>query len=589
MAKAWINGIEIRGSFTNPQYVGYAPDLTGLSIWALLDGGSERDITSSTSDYSVSPSTWASIGNQTLTITYTGSTWAYTNTPTDSITANVVEYSESPSPSLSGIPYQKDRLELAKYNFQVVLDYHENVPESTDHFSDYYDYLEGIRFCEIPVEVDYAYGYIDGEGWHYENNGGLAKNPIDIYKIKKDHNYFVFKGADATSGSRFRVCTVNEDIRLKTSGTSLMQAIISKNESTKAYETIGYAYNNPDYNGTKTPFFRASDDGWLLIQKDNNYTTGLSCYVFDLTTPVPQIVDPELDESLFDIDSNGKIALKSSVDKNTIFGDRIIPDTVGGVTVTGLGDNCFDGCFALNSLEFPSTVTSFGDYSLANTGLRGFTFPSTVTAVGDYAFYNCGGITSITVPSTVQTFGDYVFAHCRKLTTATIQPQFTKLYGTFSECSRLTNVTIPNTVTNNGYLFNSCEKLNYMPSMPNATQLMERVFYDTGLVNAVIPNNFTYLAWHSFRYCDNLLTIVIPSSVTTISITAITRDRSLNWIEFQGATPPTIIADSSSVALFSDTNDCPIYVPDAAVNDYKTATGWTDVASRIVGVSNRPA
>lgn len=33
------------------------------------------------------------------------------------------------------IQTQKDRLELAKYNFQVVLDYHENVPESTDHFS----------------------------------------------------------------------------------------------------------------------------------------------------------------------------------------------------------------------------------------------------------------------------------------------------------------------------------------------------------------------------------------------------------------------------------------------------------------------
>lgn len=78
------------------------------------------------------------------------------------------------------IQTQKDRLELVKYNFQVVLDYHENVPESTDHFSDYYDYLEGIRFCEIPVEVDYAYGYIDGEGWHYENNGVVGQNNLIV-------------------------------------------------------------------------------------------------------------------------------------------------------------------------------------------------------------------------------------------------------------------------------------------------------------------------------------------------------------------------------------------------------------------------
>ena len=489
------------------------------------------------------------------------------------------------------IQTQKERLELAKYNWRVAFDYVGGpAPYKTDSFFNYIDYLSNVRFCEIPVEFDYPYGYVDGNGWHYEDNGGVAKNPIDIYAIKKDHNYYILRGADSLGATRFRVCTVNVDIREKTSGTYCMQALLKQDAPTQPYATLIYGvsntnrYKNPDYNNALTPFFRAADDGWLLIQKSNTTQLGLSCFVFDLGVPVPQITDPILDESLFDIDSNGVITLKSSVDKDKITGDRIVPDTVDGVTVTGIGNNCFEECYGLNSIEFPSTVTSIGDYAFHSTGLLSFTFPSTVTSVGEYAFSNCRGLTSITVPSTVTSLGDYAFRYCIKLESATVNASITRMYGTFYDCQKLASVTMPSNLLTIDYCFYSAGIMD-LPVMTGITHINERAFFNAHLVNVVIPNSVTYLSYHSFRYCDHMISIIVPSSVTSMASSAITMDRLLQWVEFQGTTPPTIAEDN--VPFLISTNNCPIYVPDAAVNAYKTASVWSTVADRIVSAANR--
>ena len=455
---------------------------------------------------------------------------------------------------------QFDRLELAKENWQIVLDYHEAPPEPTDLFSDYYDYLAGIYFCEIPETVDYGYGYIDGNGWHYEDKGYVA-NPIDIYKIKKDHEYFILRGADSNGATRFRVCTVNEDIRLKTSGTSCMQPINNENAPTTAYATMT-KYSNPNYSNAKTPFFKASGDGWLLIQKDNVGTLGLSCYVFDLTTPVPMSSSDSghtMDESFFDIDSNGIVTFKSSVDKSTLSGRKGIPDTVNGITVTGIGDHCFDGT-NVAAVEMPSTVTSFGDYAFKGCPFVYFTIPSTVTSIGDYAFENCNLIREVTVPATVTTIGVGLFKNCRVLAEAKILGARNTLDETFYNCPACYfNLPSILTVTNGAFYGNT--KLLDMTKFPDLV--------------TIGPN--------AFNGCTGFTSLSIPSTVTSIGANAFANCTSLTEIILSVTTPPTL-SDSNA---FYNTNDCPIYVPDAAVSTYQSATNWSDLSSRITGISNR--
>lgn len=479
------------------------------------------------------------------------------------------------------------RLTTVKNNFKIALNYHE-VPVSNDElFSDYPSHVASVPMMEIPETVDYNYGYIDLNGWHYENNGGACKNPIDIYKIKKDHYYFVMMGA--VVGTRFRVCTVREDIRLKTSGISCMQGLSAENAPKNAYAAMG-GYTNPDFNNVKTPFFKAADDGWLCIQKDNNYTTGLKSYVFDLDTPV----DPNgggsgshtLDESLFDI-SNGLVTLKSSVDRTTITGRAGVPDTVNGQTVTGIGANCFKDCYNLAAIEFPSGITSIGANAFEGTSLIGLVIPNSVTTVGDYAFKNCTGLRgNANLSSYITSLGVGIFEGCSMVSETNIRAAVTILTDTFKGCVRLQNISMNSTtVTTLDGTFYGCSALRAVPNRSTITTWQNGTFQNcTALTSVSVPDNITGIGVSVFKGCTNITSITIPNSVGGIGSEAFADCEALESVTINNTTPPLL----PDVSAFANTNDCPIYVPASAVETYKTNSSlvshWNLLASRIFAI-----
>ena len=81
--------------------------------------------------------------------------------------------------------------------------------------------------------------------------------------------------------------------------------------------------------------------------------------------------------------------------------------------------------------------------------------------LGDFAFAECSGLTSLTLPSSVTSIGDGVFSGCRGLTSLTIPSGVTSIGDyAFSGCSGLTSLTIPSGVTSIGDLtFNGCSGL----------------------------------------------------------------------------------------------------------------------------------
>ena len=81
-----------------------------------------------------------------------------------------------------------------------------------------------------------------------------------------------------------------------------------------------------------------------------------------------------------------------------------------------------------------------------------------VVGIGDRAFSNCSSLTSITIPESVTSIGKYAFDSCSSLTSVTIPESVTSIgEDAFSGCSSLTSVTIPNSVTSIGnYAFYGC-------------------------------------------------------------------------------------------------------------------------------------
>lgn len=92
------------------------------------------------------------------------------------------------------------------------------------------------------------------------------------------------------------------------------------------------------------------------------------------------------------------------------------------------------------------------------------------------------------------------------------------------------------------------------------------------------------IATDAFNNCKSLTTIDIPASVTAIQTRAFYNCTGLVTMIVRNTTPPTM-PDNAVLNTNSLTS---IYVPDASVNAYKAATGWSSKASIIKGISERP-
>ena len=81
-----------------------------------------------------------------------------------------------------------------------------------------------------------------------------------------------------------------------------------------------------------------------------------------------------------------------------------------------------------------------------------------MTAIGTYTFADCSDLTSVSIPNSVTAIGDAAFSQCSGLTSVSIGNSVTSIGNSvFGFCSGLTSVSIPNSVTAIGnYVFYQC-------------------------------------------------------------------------------------------------------------------------------------
>jgi len=213
-------------------------------------------------------------------------------------------------------------------------------------------------------------------------------------------------------------------------------------------------------------------------------------------------------------------------------------------------------------------------------GAGTFEFDGDVTTIGNDAFYQCSGLTSIDIPNSVTTIGNDAFTGCFGLTSIDIPNGVTDINDhAFLNCYSLTSITIPNSVTTIGYYaFSSCSGLTSIDIPNSVTSIGAAAFQSCiGLTSITIPSGVTSISGSVFESCSSLTSITIPNSVTSIGLAAFSSCSGLTSITVEATTPPTL----GHANAFSNTNDCPIYVPSGSVEAYKSASGWSDYANRI--------
>lgn len=153
--------------------------------------------------------------------------------------------------------------------------------------------------------------------------------------------------------------------------------------------------------------------------------------------------------------------------------------------------------------------------SLRNISLVG----ENLTTIGNNFLLGCTRLTSVTIPNSVTKIGDNFLSGCYGLTSVTISNSVTTIGDDFlSYCHNLTSVTIPNSVTTIGTCFLSgCKGLTFF-TIPNNVTTIENCFLlgCEGLTTIIIPNSVTTIGNGFLHSCKSLTTIMIPNSVTTI-------------------------------------------------------------------------
>ena len=250
--------------------------------------------------------------------------------------------------------------------------------------------------------------------------------------------------------------------------------------------------------------------------------------------------------------------------------------------VDGVLNSFAIGCGA-TEYAIPDGVTTIGGYAFYYcSSLTSVTIPDSVTTIGESAFAWCRSLTSVTIPDSVTTIGDYAFQGCDSLTSVTIGDSVTTIgYGAFYYCSSLTSVTIPDSVTTIRELaFCQCYSLTSVTIPDSVTTIGFCVFSGcSSLTSVTIPDSVTAIGDGAFVYCDSLTSVTIPDSVTSIGVNAFSICSSLTSVYCKPTTPPV-----GNYGMFYDNaSGRKIYVPMESVNKYKSASGWSDYKSYIVG------
>ena len=265
-------------------------------------------------------------------------------------------------------------------------------------------------------------------------------------------------------------------------------------------------------------------------------------------------------------------------------------------SVTSIESGAFSGCPGLTSIIVAEDNPMYDSRNNSNAiieissntlllGCKSTVIPGSVTSIGDEAFEGCSGLTSVDIPNSVTSIGEGAFRYCSGLTSIVIPDGITSIeYGAFCDCSSLESITIPASVTSiDSEAFWGCSGLTSIAIPTGVTYIGSHAFSEcASLISITIPDGVTDIGSATFWGCSGLKSVTIPISVTDIGSDAFGECTELEIVECHAVTPPSLVGVQPSWSYqkesFRDVNKatCKLKVPEESIPAYQQAEGWKE-------------
>jgi len=212
-----------------------------------------------------------------------------------------------------------------------------------------------------------------------------------------------------------------------------------------------------------------------------------------------------------------------------------------------IGDRAFFGCYHLQTIEIPDSVTRIGQGAFISTALTAMDIPDSVTTIAGDALFKSSWYYSIkrnlrifgdiclrsvrdmqkyiTIPEGVRIISERAFyERCVKTIILPESLQRINTYA-FSYCCDLEEIKLPHHMLSiDPYAFERCYSLTSVVLPEGLKEVSEGVFSMCDhLSSVVIPEGVLRVGAKAFEGCTRLKDISIPKSVTTIDKTAFER------------------------------------------------------------------
>lgn len=420
-----------------------------------------------------------------------------------------------------------------------------------------------------PVKKDYMF-----TGWYFQEEDGMEMLPYGDLQISENTTFYAhWNKVRVKQGKIQNLKRVNsKQLKLnlkKVSGAKGYELVYAQNSNfkgavKKALSKTSYTLSNIkkgktyyfkvrayklDSAGTKV-YGKYSSTKKIKIRKQQQAESKVIKKQSTISKKAAE--DKAYTETVDGIEWFYKKSLNSAtnvcpVNKAALPDEVVIPDELGGLSVTYIGSGAFSGT-NVKCITIPDTVNTIGSFAFADCpDLTKMKLPAgPLSVVYEGAFRNCKAITDVSIWRVYES----AFEGCTNLKTVTTPKEEiqTFLYfdsQSFKDCTSLEKVVVGssiNSFTIGSYAFEGCTSLETIQMDASAISIGKFAFSDCRKLSDIAWNGNVTAKVDAFKNC--------------IALTSLTfeKDATLAYGSFRGCTSlENVTFNGNAVAAFSGT------------------------------------